>query len=29
MTVLAMEMVAPKYGKHTLGQFYQELKETT
>lgn len=27
MTVLAMEMVAPAYGKHRLGQFYHELKQ--
>lgn len=27
MTVMAMEMVAPEYGSHTLKEFYTELKQ--
>lgn len=27
MTVLAMNMIAPKYGKHTLGKYFLEMKD--
>jgi len=27
MTVLAMDMIAPKYGKHTIGKYFMEMKD--